>query len=139
MSLLDSAGVLLHGVGAVTRPVQRVEEAQRPEVQSVRALAPAPVPAPGAAPVPAVAPTPAAAPRAESRTPALRTPTALSAQSPEAIIRQAELLIQITAGAGSSPVLRQIAVAAYQMEIDARREVTRARLDGIASGRQWFA
>lgn len=63
----------------------------------------------------------------------------LSPLSPEAVIRQAELLLQITAAVASSPALREIAAAAYRMEIDARREMTRARLEGMTAGRQWFA
>jgi len=64
----------------------------------------------------------------------------LSLISPEATIRQAEMLLQIAlttaSSTASSPVLRQIATAAYQMEVDARREVARLRTD---AAREWFA
>jgi len=63
----------------------------------------------------------------------------LSALSPQATIRQAEMLLQIVATNASSPALRQIAAAAYQMEIDARREIAVARTEAATSGREWFA
>jgi hypothetical protein len=50
---------------------------------------------------------------------------------------QAEMLLQIASMNASSPALRQIAAAAYQMEMDARREV--ARVPDLASGREWVA
>jgi len=50
------------------------------------------------------------------------------------------MLLQIAmtaaSSASSSPVLRQIASAAYQMEMDARREMGRLRSDAT---REWFA
>jgi hypothetical protein len=52
---------------------------------------------------------------------------------------RAEMLLQIASTAASSPALRQIAAAAYQMEIDARREIAQARVEGMSAGRQWFA
>lgn len=52
---------------------------------------------------------------------------------------RAEMLLQIASTAASSPALRQIAAAAYQMEIDARREIAQARVEGMNAGRQWFA
>ncbi len=63
----------------------------------------------------------------------------LSMATPQAIIMQAEFLLQIASTGASSPALRQIAAAAYQMEIDARREMTQARVEGMAPARQWFA
>ncbi len=47
------------------------------------------------------------------------------------------MLLQIASANASSPALRQIAAAAYQMEIDARREM--ARVPDLGSGRGWFA
>ncbi|HVO39240.1 MAG TPA: hypothetical protein VMV03_09465 [Spirochaetia bacterium] len=49
------------------------------------------------------------------------------------------MLIQLTASAAPSPALRQIVAAAYQMELDARRELARIRLEGITSAHEWFA
>ncbi len=51
------------------------------------------------------------------------------------------LLIASNMGASpaATPALRQIAAAAYQMEIDARREMGRLRVEGMSTGRQWFA
>jgi hypothetical protein len=49
------------------------------------------------------------------------------------------MLIQLTASAAPSPALRQIVAAAYQMELDARRELARVRMEGMTPGRQWFA
>ena len=61
------------------------------------------------------------------------------ATSPRAIIRQAEMLLQITATAAPSPALRQVVAAAYQMEVEAMRDLVRMRLEGGMSGREWFA
>ncbi|HVP18508.1 MAG TPA: hypothetical protein VMU36_05880 [Spirochaetia bacterium] len=86
------------------------------------------------------APTPTGPdPATAASAPVARQRPFLSPLSPQAVIRQAELLLQITATAASSPALREIAAAAYQMEIDARREMARARLEGMTAGRQWFA
>jgi len=53
------------------------------------------------------------------------------------------MLLLFASNVGASPVatpaLRQIAAAAYQMEIDARREIARVRAEGMSAGRQWFA
>ena len=124
MSPLESTLRLSGSVGSlrsVTSPVARADD----ELTRV-ATAPSPV---QARPSPS---TPASAPPGTGR-------PFLSAISPQAIIRQAELLLQITAAAASSPALREIAAAAYQMEIDARREMARARLEGMTAGHQWFA
>ena len=61
------------------------------------------------------------------------------ASSPQATIRQAEMLLQIVATNASSPTLRQIAAAAYQMEIDARREMAANREEVTIPQREWFA
>jgi hypothetical protein len=63
--------------------------------------------------------------------------SSLSSASPQAIIMQAEMLLQIASANASSPALRQIAAAAYQMEMDARREMT--RVPDLALGREWVA
>ena len=66
-----------------------------------------------------------------------------AASTPQATIRQAEMLLLIASNIGASPAatpaLRQIAAAAYQMEIDARREMGRLRVESMSTGRQWFA
>ncbi len=115
---LDSTAILLQGVGGVLRAATQPDPGT-PQ----RALRSAPE-------VPREARAPVATSRARP---------ALSTASPEAIIRQAELLLQITATAASSPAMREIAAAAYQMEIDARRDMARARLEGMTAGRQWLA
>ncbi len=52
---------------------------------------------------------------------------------------QVQMLLQIAARADPSPALRQIVAAAYQMEIDARRELAHMRLEQMSPQRQWFA
>jgi hypothetical protein len=47
-----------------------------------------------------------------------------------------QIALTTASSTASSPVLRQIATAAYQMEVDARREVARLRTD---AAREWFA
>ncbi len=117
MGPLDSTGILLQGARSVLRP------APQPAAGAPRPVPHFPVAASWDAP-------PSGAPRARP---------SLSTASPEAIIRQAELLLQITATAASSPAMREIAAHAYQMEIDARRDMARARLEGMTAGRQWLA
>jgi hypothetical protein len=67
----------------------------------------------------------------------------LSALSSQAALRQAQLLLLVasnmSASPAATPALRQIAAAAYQMEIDARREISRLRAEGMSTGRQWLA
>ena len=78
--------------------------------------------------------------RAPSENRSAQPSAILSLISPEATIRQAEMLLQIALTTASSsasfPALRQIATAAYQLEIDARREMGRLRTD---AAREWFA
>ncbi len=50
---------------------------------------------------------------------------------------QAEMLLQIASANASSPALRQVAAAAYQMEIDARREMAERLFSARAAS--WFA
>jgi hypothetical protein len=137
MSPLESVGRLQRGVGAARPRLSR----------GLRAPQEAAVPAGGPGQPthkgkdPAIASSAAAAPSAAivaSAVPASSRPV-LSRVPPQTTIRQAEMLLQITATAGSTPAVRQIAAAAYQMEIDARREIARARIEGVAAGRQWFA
>ena len=79
-----------------------------------------------------------ASPDMESQVTLRRMASSLSLAPPQVTIMQAEMLLQIASTAASSPALRQIAAAAYQMEIDARREIA-SGVEGISSGRQWFA
>ncbi|HTP58883.1 MAG TPA: hypothetical protein VMM82_08195 [Spirochaetia bacterium] len=96
----------------------------------------------------AAAGRPSAPPQAQSadRQPPVAPPsssTVLTSLSSQATLRQAQMLLLFASNVGASPVatpaLRQIAAAAYQMEIDARREIARVRAEGMSAGRQWFA
>ncbi len=115
MSPLGSTGAVLPGVRAALQAVRRTEESAR---------------APAAAQQP-TQPQPSSTGRLSA--------SGLSVLSPQATIMRAEMLLQIASTAASSPALRQIAAAAYQMEIDARREMARARVEGMSGGHQWFA
>jgi hypothetical protein len=70
-------------------------------------------------------------------------PSGFSVIAPQATIRQAEMLLLVASTTGSSPaaapVLRQIAAAAYQMEMDARHEIAQVRAESITTGHQWLA
>lgn len=128
MSPLDSSAILLQGVRGVLRPALQAAWV-RSAPASVTAF-PGPRASRSTAPAPSASP-PLASPRA---------PIAFRGlYSPQATIRQAEMLIQLTASAAPSPALRQIVAAAYQMELDARRELARIRLEGITSAHEWFA
>ena len=128
MSPLDSSAILLQGVRGVLRPALQVGRglSAPPSVSSF----PGPRPSPST-PAPPSAFPPPSSPRAAA---AFR-----SLYSPQATIRQAEMLIQLTASAAPSPALRQIVAAAYQMEVDARRELAQIRIQGMTPGREWFA
>ncbi|MGO9409189.1 MAG: hypothetical protein ACLQCB_00410 [Spirochaetia bacterium] len=121
MSPLGMTGALVTGERTAPRPIP----------QALRGPAPR---SPGLTGTRAPAPH-AAGPSIASRLTAASS--SLSAASPQAVIRQAEMLLQIASANASSPALRQIAAAAYQMEIDARREM--ARVPDLGSGRGWFA
>lgn len=115
MSPLSGTEALLPGVRASLQAVRRTEGSSR---------------APAAAPEPV---------QTEPRSTARLSTSGLSILSSQATIMRAEMLLQIASTAASSPALRQIAAAAYQMEIDARREIAQARVEGMNAGRQWFA
>ncbi len=117
MGPLDSTGILLQGTLSVLRPAHQRAVGTPPPVPRFPDATPRDAPPAG---------------------PSHARPF-LSTASPEAIIRQAELLLQITATAASSPAMREIAAHAYQMEIEARRDLALARLEGMTAGRQWFA
>ncbi len=126
----------LNGIGAIPQ-VARVSPGPTPRAQPVKTAPEGPPPAAGRQNTiveHAVDVSTAARPASF-----VRPAAAFSPVSAQTTIRQAEMLLQIAAAAASSPALREIAAAAYQMEMDARREIARAELEGLASGRQWFA
>ena len=95
---------------------------------------------------------PEIAPQPVSQTAPVRSPppaaasagsSILSSLASQATLRQAQMLLLFASNVGASPAatpaLRQIAAAAYQMEIDARREMARVSAEGMGAGRQWFA
>jgi len=62
------------------------------------------------------------------------------AENPTATIRKAEELLQIAAIDESSAALRRrIATMAYLMEIEAQRELSKIRREGLVRIREWFA
>jgi len=126
MSPLGSVGALLPRADAglrITQPNARVRDARVPDARGTEDSRQSAAAVQGTT-VPGL-------PGSQGRSPPLATS--------QAIILQAEMLLQIASTGASSPALRQIAAAAYQMEIDARREMTRARVEGMAPARQWFA
>ena len=70
------------------------------------------------------------------------SPSRVSAQTPSELrstLMKAEQLLQIASTASPSPVARQVAAAAYMMEIEAQEEIARARNLADGGNRAWFA